>query len=232
MMLARRHFLAQTGGICIAFTLPGIAAAQTAPARPGGASAPETNPVAGSGQPTTVDGWLAIDRAGTVTVHFGKVELGTGIATAVSQIVADELDVPVASVSVGAADTSDTPDQGYTAGSASLSVGAVPVRQAAAEARLAIIDLAAAKFGVAADRLVTADGAVSVRGENRRATYGELVNGQALQADDRQNDEAQAIPTRIASSAPRCNASICPEKYSGRFRTYRTCGCPGCSTVA
>ncbi len=176
-MLARRNFLARTGGIVVAFALPGVAVAQTAPGAP---SAPEVNPVAGSGLPATVDGWLAIDRAGAVTVHFGKVELGTGIATAVSQIVADELDVPVGSVSVGAADTSDTPDQGYTAGSASLSTGAIPVRQAAAEARLAVLDLAAAHFGVGADRLVTADGTVTVRGDNRRATYAELVNGQAL----------------------------------------------------
>ena len=176
-MLARRNFLARTGGIVVAFALPRVAVAQTAPGAP---SAPEVNPVAGSGLPSTVDGWLAIDRTGTVTVHFGKVELGTGIATAVSQIVADELDVPVASVSVSAADTSDTPDQGYTAGSASLSTGAVPVRQAAAEARLAVLEIAAAHFGVGADRLVTADGAVTVRGETRRATYAELVNGQAL----------------------------------------------------
>ena len=64
-------------------------------------------------------GWRSIVPA-RVTVRFGKVELGTGIATAISQIVADELDVPVAAVTVPDADTSDTPDQGYTAGSASL----------------------------------------------------------------------------------------------------------------
>jgi CO/xanthine dehydrogenase Mo-binding subunit len=139
------------------------------------------NPVAGSGLPKNVAAWLGIDRAGSVTVHFGKVELGTGIATAVAQIVADELDVPFASVHVRDADTSDTPDQGYTAGSASLSTGAIPVRQAAAEARLAILDLAAAKFGVAADALSTANGIVAVRGDARHATYAELVDGQSLQ---------------------------------------------------
>src|SRR6202035_4566002 len=148
------------------------------------------NPVAGAGLPSSVDGWLGIDRAGTVSVHFGKVELGTGIETAIAQIVADELDVPLRSIAVRDADTSDTPDQGYTAGSASLSTGAIPVRQggaggrparlqlrgahAAAEARLAFLDLAAAHFGVGADRLVTANGVVTVRGENRRATYAEL----------------------------------------------------------
>jgi nicotinate dehydrogenase subunit B len=180
MTVARREFLAQAGGIVIAFSMPAAAFAQPSPAKPAGPSVTETNPVGGTGLPADVDGWLAIDRAGIVTVHFGKVELGTGIATAIGQIVADELDAPFASIKVKDADTSTTPDQGYTAGSASLSAGAIPVRQAAAEGRLALLDLAAAHFGVATDRLVTADGAVSVRGENRRATYGELLNGQQL----------------------------------------------------
>jgi len=163
-MLARRSFLARSGGIIVAFTLPRAALAQ----------------VVGSGQPDSVDAWLAIDRAGLVTVHFGKVELGTGIVTAVAQIVADELDVPFASVTVPDADTSASPDQGYTAGSASLSTGAIPVRQAAAEARLAVLDLAAAHFSVPASQLVTANGTVSVRSEGRHATYAELLAGQAI----------------------------------------------------
>jgi nicotinate dehydrogenase subunit B len=180
MTVARRTFLAQAGGIVVAFSLPGAAFAQPSPTKPAGPSVPETNPVGGTSLPSSVDGWLAIDRAGIVTVHFGKVELGTGIATAIAQIVADELDVPFASVKVKDADTSDTPDQGYTAGSASLSTGAIPVRQAAAEARLAVLDLAATHFGVTTDRLVTAGGAVTVRGESKRATYAQLVDGQAI----------------------------------------------------
>jgi nicotinate dehydrogenase subunit B len=179
-MLARRDFLTTAGGIVVAFTIPGTARAQQSPVKPAGPSVTETNPVGGSGLPSNVDAWLAVDRNGIVSVHFGKVELGTGIATAISQIVADELDVPVASVRVDDADTSNTPDQGYTAGSASLSTGAIPVRQAAAEARLAVLDLAAAHFGVPAANLVTAGGAVRVRGETRTATYAELIDGHPL----------------------------------------------------
>lgn len=179
-MIGRRGFLASGGGIVVAFALPAAAFGQPSPTKPAGPSVPETNPVGGTGLPGNVDAWLGIDRAGTVTVHFGKVELGTGIATAIAQIVADELDVPFARVRVPDADTSDTPDQGYTAGSASLSTGAIPVRQAAAEARLAVLALAAARFGVPVTQLVTADGMVSVRGEGRHASYGELVDGQAI----------------------------------------------------
>jgi nicotinate dehydrogenase subunit B len=178
-MIARSAFLAQAGGIVVAFTMPATAFAQASPVKPAGPSAAETNPLGGATS-ASVDSWLAIDRTGSVTVHFGKVELGTGIATAIAQIVADELDVPVTSVHVRDADTSDTPDQGYTAGSASLSAGAIPVRQAAAEARLAVLDLAAMHFSTTVDKLETVNGTVSVRGESRRATYASLVDGQAL----------------------------------------------------
>ncbi len=179
-MLARSGFLARGAGIVIAFSLPRDAFAQTNPTKPAGPSVQETNPVGNATVTDYVDNWLAINRTGTVTVHFGKVELGTGIQTAIAQIVADELDVPFASVSVAAADTSNTPDQGYTAGSASLSAGAIPVRQAAAEARLAVLDLAATHFGVAPSRLVTAGGEVRVAGETRRVSYGELAGGRAI----------------------------------------------------
>jgi nicotinate dehydrogenase subunit B len=226
MMLARRNFLAHAGGIVVAFSIPSAVLAQPSPTKPAGPSVPETNPVGGSGVPSSVDSWLGIDRAGTVTVHFGKVELGTGIATAISQIVADELDVPVTSVTVGEADTSDTPDQGYTAGSASLSAGAIPVRQAAAEARLALLDLAAAHFGVTADRLVTADGAVTVRGESRRATYGELVRGQALHrsiasATKVKDPDAYRV---VGKSVPRVDL---PGKVFGSFVYLQNMRLPG-----
>jgi CO/xanthine dehydrogenase Mo-binding subunit len=179
--VARRSFLAGGAGIAVAFAFPlGRAAAQTAPNGTSGASRAETNPTGGSQLPTTVDAWLTIARDGRVTVKFGKVELGTGIATAISQIVADELDVPVGAVRVNDADTADTPDQGYTAGSASLSAGAIPVRQAAAEARLALLALAAARFQVDPAGLDTADGYVTVRSDRRRVSYGDLAGGAAI----------------------------------------------------
>jgi CO/xanthine dehydrogenase Mo-binding subunit len=183
-MLARKGFLARTGSLVVAFAVPGAgrALAQTAPTAPGGASAAETNPLGGQA-PARVSAWLAVAPDGMVTVKFGKVELGTGIDTAIAQIVADELDVPFDHVRVGEADTTDTPDQGYTAGSASLSSGAIPVRQAAAEARLALLDLGAAHFNVAASQLETVDGTVRVAGDpfpQRSMGYGELLAGKAI----------------------------------------------------
>ncbi len=107
------------------------------------------SPVGGAPYPN-VDFGIAIDRTGRVTVSWGKVEQGTGIATAIAQLVAEDLDVPFTSIDVLQGDTDRTPNQGYTAGSQSLSVGSTPVRQAAAQARLALIAIAAQKLGVAA----------------------------------------------------------------------------------
>ena len=48
---------------------------------------------------TAVDSFLAIDAAGAVTIYSGKVDLGTGVRTALTQIAAEELDVPLSKVS-------------------------------------------------------------------------------------------------------------------------------------
>ncbi len=66
---------------------------------------------------TRLDDWLAIEPDGMITAFSGKVELGTGTRTALTQIVAEELDVPFERVRLVMGDTARTPDEGYTAGS-------------------------------------------------------------------------------------------------------------------
>ncbi|MFA6575914.1 MAG: molybdopterin cofactor-binding domain-containing protein, partial [Nocardioides sp.] len=63
--------------------------------------------------------WLLVTD-GVVTVRVGKVELGQGILTALAQIAADALGLPVAAVRMRAAHTADGPDEGLTAGSLSV----------------------------------------------------------------------------------------------------------------
>jgi CO/xanthine dehydrogenase Mo-binding subunit len=70
--------------------------------------------VAKSVAPTDVDAFLAIDAKGVVTVYSGKVDLGTGVRTALAQMVAEELDVRFSSVTLVEGDTALTPDQGTT----------------------------------------------------------------------------------------------------------------------
>ena len=57
---------------------------------------------------------------GTVTVFSGKVDLGTGVETALAQIVAEELDVPFNRIHMIGLDTNKAIDQGTTAGSRTI----------------------------------------------------------------------------------------------------------------
>jgi nicotinate dehydrogenase subunit B len=164
-VLSRRELLAASGAIVVAFAIPPFAAseaANVAAPRDGGA----------------IDSWLAIAQDGNVTVFTDKVELGMGVSTAFAQIVAEELDVPVRSVSVVMGDTALTPDQGGVGGSTSISVGANPIRQAAARGRRVLLELASARLGVPVERLLVRDGVVrSADDPAKSASYGDLIGG-------------------------------------------------------
>ena len=82
-----------------------------------------------------LDAWLRVDPNGTVTIFTGKIELGQGIGTALSQIAADELDVDLKRLDVVHGDTARTPDEGQTAGSLSVEQSGTALRFACAEAR-------------------------------------------------------------------------------------------------
>ncbi len=128
-----------------------------------------------------VDSWLKIDGAGNVTLLCGKVELGTGIRTAFAQIVAEELDVPLARVEVIDGDTARTPDQGTTSASNSIAIGGPPVRQAAAEARQMLLELASKHFGAPPESLRVADGFVTSGA--RRVSHGALIGGRKFERE-------------------------------------------------
>jgi CO/xanthine dehydrogenase Mo-binding subunit len=89
-----------------------------------------------------VDDWLKIDPDGSVTVFSGKIDSGTGVQTALAQIVAEELDVPIERVHMVMGDTARTPDEGITAGSTTIRFGGFALRQASAQARRALLELA------------------------------------------------------------------------------------------
>lgn len=125
-----------------------------------------------------VDYWLAIGTDGTVTVSSGKVELGTGVETALAQIVAEELDVPFDRIRMIMGDTGRTPDEGYTAGSTTIQFGGFSLRQASAEARQALLEMASDRLDAAIDELVVRDAVISVSHHPARAiTYADLIGG-------------------------------------------------------
>jgi nicotinate dehydrogenase subunit B len=121
-----------------------------------------------------LDAWLRIAADGSVTVFTGKVELGQGILTALAQIAAEELDVPLARITMVPADTGRTPNEGQTAGSQSIENSGTALRLAGAEVRTILLELAAKKLGVAADTLIVRDGVISTR-DGRSVGYGQLA---------------------------------------------------------
>ncbi len=140
-------------------------------------------PEAASPEPagTQSELFVAVDSEGIVTAFNGHVDLGTGIRTALAQIVAEELDVPVARVAMVLGDTTRVPNQGATIASETIQVAAIPLRQAAASARRRLLAEAATQLGLPADQLAVEDGVVRPRaGDNRFVPYGDLVRGRHL----------------------------------------------------
>ncbi len=166
--LSRRDFLKAGGALVVSFAIDG----GTAGAAEGAAAAPSKTVSADQ-----VDGFLSIDARGMVTVYSGKVDLGTGIQTAMAQIAAEELSVPLQKVVVVQGDTLLTPDQGVTFGSLSIQNGGMQIRQAAATARDALVGEAAKKLGVEKDALSVKDGVIAPSAGGKGVSYAELIGG-------------------------------------------------------
>ncbi len=122
--------------------------------------------------------FVVVDATGIVAYN-GHVDLGTGIRTALAQIVAEELDVDLRRVRMELGVIGAGPDQGATIASTTLQVTAIPLRAAAAQARAALVALAAAELGCEADALHVTDGVVTAA-ENRFTTYAELLRGRQV----------------------------------------------------
>src|SRR5512140_3231939 len=130
--LTRREFAAAAGGLVLSFSLvPRLAVAQDKPRLPGSLD-----------RNRMLDAWLRINADGSATVCTGKVELGQGIITALKQIAAEELDLPLTKVSMISGDTGRTPNEGQTAGSQSIEASGTALRMAGAEVRAMLLDLA------------------------------------------------------------------------------------------
>jgi len=164
--------------------------------------------------PKRLSDWLSIEPDGTITAFVGKVELGTGVQTALAQIVADELDVSFASVRIVQGRTGITPDQGFTAGSQTLQTGAPPLRSAAAQAREALLDAAAEKLGVPRAMVRTYDGAI-VDTAGRSLSYAVLAAGNRL-LDRPFNAHVPRFETRRAVGRSVARVDL-PSKVFGTF---------------
>src|SRR4051795_3194312 len=126
--------------------------------------------------------FVKITSDGSVTAYNGHVDLGTGIRTALGQIVAEELDVSFARVVVVLGDTAVVPNQGATIASETIQITAVPLRMAAAQARQFLIARAAENLQLPAGDLAIEDGLVRGK-DNRSVSYGELIGGETIRLE-------------------------------------------------
>ena len=178
-MNTRREFLQHSGALVVSFALFGRAAAQEA----GRAGSDGTLPGSLAKAPW-LDAWIRIDADNRVTVFTGKCELGQGIKTALMQVAAEELDVELARVTIVTADTANTPNEGFTAGSNSMKDSGTALRNAAAQAREILLERAASRLDAQVAALTVQDGTVATR-DGRRVTYGELIEGEQLHVEVR-----------------------------------------------
>ena len=122
-----------------------------------------------------LDRWVSFEPDGRVRIAFGRMEYGQGIATALAQIAADELDAPFASLRVVPAATGDIPDEGLTVGSMSVEFSGPAIRAACAEVRALFTAAAAARLGCDAAVLDVRDGAFLKGGQPSGLDYWRLA---------------------------------------------------------
>lgn len=130
--------------------------------------------------PDAVDAYFVMNADGSVTLYCGKVDLGQGLRIAIPQMAADELGIGVDKIKFVEGDTAATPDQGPTAGSTGIQRGGVQVRQAAATARKALIEMAAPKLNLPAAELTTSDGMVRPKAGGTGIKFAELLAGKSF----------------------------------------------------
>lgn len=206
--ISRRAIL-KGGALTVGFALTGIRPAAFAQGAASGARVLDK---------TAVDAFLAVNADGTVTLYCGKVDLGQGLRIAMPQIAAEELGLGVDKIKYVEGDTALTPDQGRTSGSNGIQQGGVQIRQAAATARKALIDLAAQKLNAQAGDLVAADGQIRPKAGGTGVTFADLLAGKQfdLKLDPKASLKDPATYTIVGKSLPRPEI---PAKVSGKH-TY------------
>ncbi|MFJ5260152.1 molybdopterin cofactor-binding domain-containing protein [Streptomyces sp. NPDC088387] len=158
---SRRGFLAGAGALVVAFSLQPSARAASSSASSASAGDGLVRVHAEGATPAARESWLVL-TADRITVYSGKVELGTGIRTALSQMVVEELRLDVADVTYVQGDTLLSVSQDGTTGSKSLQEGGIELRAAAATAYRELRRRAAEHLGVPAERLTAENGAFRV----------------------------------------------------------------------
>ncbi|MBM4026939.1 MAG: isoquinoline 1-oxidoreductase [Planctomycetes bacterium] len=131
--------------------------------------------------PSDFNAFLRIGADGRVTCFTGKIEQGQGNATALAQMLAEEIDMPLDAVDMVMGDTALCPWDGGTWGSTSIRQFGPSLRAAAAEARHVLLELAAEQLNVPQARLAIENGLIYDREQKDRCvTCGALAQGKTI----------------------------------------------------
>ena len=190
--LDRREFLKIAGGGLVVFFAVGECP-----------SGQEVGQRGGVGYPDDPNAYLSVGSDGRVTCFTGKIEMGQGIITSLAMMLAEELDVPLASVDMVMGDTALCPWDAGTFGSRSTKYFGPPMRQAAAEARGVLIRLAAARLGTAEEALATKDGTVfAAKTPSKQVTYADLIGGKKIEVRLEKKPPIKAVSLHTVSGKP------------------------------
>jgi nicotinate dehydrogenase subunit B len=174
----RRDFMKLFGGgIIVYFTVEApLSAFQQGPPRGGFGRFPGMG-----GPPPDLNGYLRVGEDGKVTVFTGKIEQGQGNMTALSQMAADELGVSLDSVHIIMGDTDLCPWDMGTFGSMSIRVFGPQLRNAAAEARTILLEMAAEQLKAPVAQLKIDNGVIYAGSDKKnRVTFAQLTKGQKI----------------------------------------------------
>ncbi len=200
--LNRRDFLKAGGALVVNFSIPALA---------------QSTDLLKAGPPDgqQIDSWIAIHEDNTATVFIGFVELGQGASTALLQVAAEELDMSMSQIRTTGQDTHLTPNQGGTYSSSAIRVGRPQVQRAAAEARQALLAMAADRLGVPVAKLNVENGVVNAA--NASVTYGDLIGNRRFNLAITGNAPVKDPSTYkvVAKPVPRNDI---PLKVRGEYR--------------
>jgi nicotinate dehydrogenase subunit B len=153
--------------------------------------------------------WLSWSSDGCIEVRSGKVEIGQGILTALAQIAAHELSLPLSRIRMIPAKTGLSPDEAVTSGSLSIQESGTAIRIVCAELKVRLVDRAAERFGTSTEQCETCDGEVIERASGQRIAYAALDPASLLEGEVASVDGRSPVPATpnqkslIGQSIPR-----------------------------
>ncbi len=171
--------------------------------------------------------YFHIDPSGKVTGFVGKVEIGSGQRTALTQVLAEELDVPFSAIEMVMGDTERCPWDMGTFGSLTFNLFQTFYRASLAQARAVLLQMASEKLGTPVDKLQVKDGVISVAGTpSQSVTYGQLVAGKRIEKKIETKIDTKAITAwKVMGTSPaRLDG---PDKVTGKAKYAADLGMPG-----